>query len=81
MMGDDLLFAVMFPNQSKREVYLPEGEWYHFFTGKRYKGGEIYAFDIADYEILLFARGGAVLPLATPVESISQSTVFDNHAL
>ena len=77
MIGEDLLFAVTFPDQSKREVYLPEGEWYHFFTGKQYKGGESYSFDTADYEMLLFVRSGALLPLAAPVESISETTVFD----
>lgn len=76
MVGKDLLFAVTFPDQTSRQVYLPTGEWIHFFTGQKYSGGNSYTFDVADTEMLLFVRAGAVIPLAQPVEHIDSDTVF-----
>ncbi|MBZ0295508.1 MAG: DUF5110 domain-containing protein, partial [Anaerolineae bacterium] len=49
---------------SKQVVWLPEGEWYHFFTGEHYKGYRwqpVYG-RLAD--IPLFAKAGAIVPLA-----------------
>ena len=40
LLGADLLVApVYLPGQTARTVYLPEDEWVHLFTGKRYSGG------------------------------------------
>ena len=40
MLGDKLLVApLMEPGQRTRELYFPAGNWYGFFTGKKYGGG------------------------------------------
>jgi alpha-glucosidase (family GH31 glycosyl hydrolase) len=51
---------------SRQVVWLPPGEWYDFFSGRRYPGNGWQAIfgDLAD--IPLFARAGAVVPLAQP---------------
>lgn len=38
--GDDLFVApVIRPGAARRKLFLPEGEWVHFFTGREYAGG------------------------------------------
>ena len=39
MLGDNLLVAPIFNDESRAEYYLPTGIWTNFFTGKEYKGG------------------------------------------
>ena len=40
LLGDDLLVAPLLEENAEfREVYLPEGVWYDFFTGVAYQGG------------------------------------------
>lgn len=42
LFGRDMLIApVYLPEQETWKVYLPEDEWVHMWTGKRYKGGEV----------------------------------------
>ena len=41
MFGDTLLAApVTAPGVASREVYLPAGEWFDFYTGERFEGGQ-----------------------------------------
>ncbi len=39
MLGDSLLVAPIFNDESRAEYYLPHGIWTNFFTGKEYRGG------------------------------------------
>lgn len=39
MLGDNLLVAPIFNDESRAEYYLPKGIWTNFFTGKEYRGG------------------------------------------
>lgn len=41
MLGQNILIAPVFTgNTSKRDVYLPKGQWEHFFTGEEYNISE-----------------------------------------
>ena len=65
LFGRELLVApVTKPNAKHAEVYLPDGIWYHFFTGARYEGG-VYQIPVAADEIPVFVREGAILPVNT----------------
>ncbi|MBD3346446.1 MAG: DUF5110 domain-containing protein [Chitinivibrionales bacterium] len=48
---------------SRRVVWLPEGEWFHFFSGKRYAGGGLHACYGTLSDTPVFARAGAIVPL------------------
>jgi len=40
LLGEDILVAPVYKEgENKRSVYLPGGEWIHFFTGKKYEKG------------------------------------------
>ena len=48
---------------SRQVVWLPAGEWYHFFTGEHFTGDSWYAIYGRLADIPLFARAGAIVPL------------------
>jgi alpha-D-xyloside xylohydrolase len=76
--GESMLVCPLtFEDGTEREIYLPEGTWYHFFSKKKYEGGKKYLIH-ADYtEIPVFVKEGAMIPLAQPVQHVEKDTVFD----
>lgn len=68
MFGSELMVAPISEKQdpvsllSRAEVWLPEGEWYDYFTGFKYEGNktcEVYR-HLAEYPV--FAKAGAIIP-------------------
>ena len=61
--GRDLLVAPVFTQgASERDVYLPAGDWYDWWTGERIAGGRTVTREV-DLSIMpLYARAGAVIP-------------------
>jgi len=51
-----------------REVYLPPGEWYDFWTGERYAGSREIVADAPLEKMPLFVRAGSVLPMGPVVQ-------------
>lgn len=76
MMGDDLLVAPLLDDSGKRVVYFPAGTWYNFHTNERYEGGKEQEVSIALDELPLFVKGGTILPLADPLQFITESSIF-----
>lgn len=63
LLGDAILVAPLLEeNQTAREVYLPEGEWYTFFTGKCYHGCQTIS-TTEDMKFPVFIRSGYAVPL------------------
>jgi alpha-D-xyloside xylohydrolase len=58
-----------------REVYLPKGaEWYDFWTGKKYDGGQEIKAD-ASYETMpLFVRAGSIIPMGPFIQYSTEKT-------
>lgn len=76
MVGPDLLAVALFTGQRERRFYLPTGIWHDIFTGETYSGGQHYQRPVTLNQMLLFAAEGTLLPLARPVEHITDKTVF-----
>ncbi len=73
LFGDSLLVApILYPEKS-REVKLPQGKWYDFYTGEEKSGTFIYESE----NMPVFVKDGTLLPLAEPVEFIAKNTVFN----
>ncbi|SFI42407.1 alpha-D-xyloside xylohydrolase [Paenibacillus sp. UNC496MF] len=74
MMGDNLLVAPILNEGTGRSVYLPDGDWYDFWSGTRYIGKQHIVVETT--RIPLFVREGTILPLASN-QSITKDTIFD----
>ena len=63
MFGDNLLVAPLFAEQTSREVILPKGKWYDFYSGEFVGAGEIVQVTAKLNEIPLFVKDGGLIPL------------------
>ena len=62
--GNDFLVAPVMNSENRREVYLPEGKWVHFFTGERLEGRRWIRLEDIPWEIMpVYVREGAEIPL------------------
>lgn len=63
MLGESLLVAPLLEeNQTGRQVYLPQGEWYSLFTGQKFSGGQS-VFAGAELTFPVFLRAGCGIAL------------------
>ena len=66
MWGPDLLVAPVFTKgASSRDVYLPKGEWYDWWTSARATGGQIVARAVDLATMPIYVRAGAIIPVDT----------------
>lgn len=63
MVGDQLLIAPMFTGETKREVVLPKGKWYDFYTGKQVGESEVITITPGLDRIPVFVRDGGIIPM------------------
>jgi alpha-D-xyloside xylohydrolase len=68
LMGERLLVAPVVAGASGREVYLPEGGWFDFWSGKRYAGRQRIQVAAPLEQIPLYIKDGTLLPLAEPTQ-------------
>jgi len=62
--GDDILVAPVMNSESRRDIYLPEGEWVEFFTGQQFAGLKWLNNITVPLEVMpIFVRKGAVIPI------------------
>jgi alpha-glucosidase/alpha-D-xyloside xylohydrolase len=73
--GPALLVApVTTKGATERKVYLPEGDWYDFWTGERHAGRRDVTRKVDLATLPLFVRAGAILPLDPPRQYVAQDT-------
>lgn len=68
LLGDDLLVAPVADPDGRRRVYLPEGDWVHWFTGEHHHGPCWITTRSPIEHFPLYQRAGSLVPLA-PVMS------------
>jgi alpha-D-xyloside xylohydrolase len=66
LVGESLLVAPAFAGEPERAVYLPEGDWFDYWTGKRYGGKQQIRLQVPLEQIPIFVKSGSLLPLAEP---------------
>lgn len=74
MMGPSLLVAPVFTGQTSREVVLPRGDWFDFYTGERVGNGETITIETELSRIPLFVKDGGIIPMMPAVNNISQQS-------
>lgn len=71
MFGSDMLVAPLFEDVTKRNVYLPTGEWIDYQTGKTYSAGW-HEIESGIIPIVVLVRNNAVIPHIKLAQSTSQ---------
>nr|WP_199075585.1 TIM-barrel domain-containing protein [Pedobacter sp. ASV19] len=66
MAGESLLVAPLFTGQTTRQVILPKGKWYDFFTGAYAGNGEVITVTPGLNKIPVYVKDGAVIPMMQP---------------
>jgi alpha-D-xyloside xylohydrolase len=59
-------------SSTTREVYLPSGGWYDFWTNKYYKGGQTILADAPINIIPLFVKEGSILPMTRFMQYVDE---------
>ena len=72
MMGGSILVAPLFNWNTKRDVVLPQGNWYDFYTGELAGNGEVIHIDAGMDKIPLFVKNGAIIPMMPAVRQTSE---------
>lgn len=74
LVGSSILCApVVKEGVVARDVYLPDGEWYDFYSGEKFKGKQYISVKAPVNTVPLFIKAGSVLPIASvAVEHLSQ---------
>ena len=72
MMGKFLLVAPLFNLDEGREVILPKGKWYDFYTGEYAGNGEIINVENGFEKIPLFVRDGGIIPMMPAIRQTSE---------
>jgi len=73
--GRDLLIAPVFtPSASSRDVYLPAGAWYDWWTNAQVAGGRTVRRDVDLATMPIYVRAGAIIPI-DPLRQYTSETV------
>ncbi|HEX3630417.1 MAG TPA: glycoside hydrolase family 31 protein, partial [Candidatus Dormibacteraeota bacterium] len=62
-LGPDLLVAPMLQARGSRDVYLPEGGWYDYWSDRRFEGRAWIDYHAELETLPLFVREGAIIPM------------------
>ena len=83
LFGNELLVApIIVANTTQRDVYLPPGGWYDYWTNRRFDGGRVVTWSGARGQLPLFVREGAIIPLISPdVQTLVDSAYAGNTSL
>jgi alpha-D-xyloside xylohydrolase len=82
--GNELLIAPMLaPDATTRNVYLPRGNWFDFWTAAAHPGGQVLTWTNANQSQLpLFVRAGAIIPmLPTDVRTLCDADYVNNDTI
>jgi len=75
MFGPWLLVAPVIEPGGKRDVYLPEGGWFDYWTGERLQGPKNLRLRVPLDEMPVYVRSGAVIPKMQPALRIPEERI------
>ncbi|MGB7843134.1 MAG: TIM-barrel domain-containing protein [Salinimicrobium sp.] len=68
-----LVSPVVRPGISEKEIYFPKtANWFDFYTGEKHEKGSTANIQLKEEYIPTFVRGGALIPMAKPMQSTSE---------
>ena len=63
LLGDSIMVAPLFAGEEKRDVVIPSGRWYDFYTGRFVGENTLVTLDGNQADIPLFVRDGGIVPM------------------
>ncbi len=79
--GRDLLVAPVFTKgATSREVYLPKGEWYDWWTNAKVAGGQTVTRPVDLATMPIYVRAGAIIPI-DPIRQYTSQSVSEPTTL
>lgn len=63
LFGPAFLVAPIESNKDFAKVYLPEGDWYYLYNGKKYTGAAEYIFECPVHKLPVFVKAGSIIPM------------------
>ncbi|MDE6512219.1 MAG: DUF5110 domain-containing protein, partial [Muribaculaceae bacterium] len=63
MVGESLLVAPLFAGETEREVTLPQGKWYDFYTGEYAGEGQVIKVSPGLDRIPVYVKDGGLIPM------------------
>jgi alpha-glucosidase len=72
LFGPSILVAPVESNKELMKVFLPEGEWYYLFDGKKYNGNQEIFLECPIHKLPVFIKAGAVIPMQPSVMSTAE---------
>jgi len=79
--GRDMLIAPVFEKgATSRDVYLPKGDWYDWWTNAKTTGGQIVSREVDLATMPIYVRAGAIIPF-DPVRQYTSQVVNEPTSL
>ena len=81
LFGEEMLVAPVVAPADKvtglttEDVWLPEGEWIEWLTGKRFAGGRMVKRSFSLDQVPVYVKAGAIVPMQTPTLHTSEKPV------
>jgi len=75
--GDEMLVAPVTDSSGRKDVYLPAGDWYDFFTGEKLKGNQVLRKQYPLERMPVFVRAGSIIPMQRAMEYSDQKPLDD----
>jgi alpha-glucosidase (family GH31 glycosyl hydrolase) len=74
-LGDDLVVAPVADPDGHRRVYLPDGDWVHWFTGESHRGPCWVSTHSPIEHFPLYQRAGSLVPLAAGMAHVGERPI------
>ncbi len=76
MFGNDLMVCpVTVKGAQTRTIYLPEGEWFDYWSGVKYNGKQYIHILTPLDQLPIFVKGGAIIPMQTEMKYMDEKPV------
>jgi len=72
-LGDWLLVCPTTSQQEYAKVYIPEGNWYRFFTDEKVSGSQHLVIETSMEDLPVYAKEGAIIPLQSVVQNTHEA--------
>jgi alpha-glucosidase len=74
LFGPYMLVAPVESNKDFVKVYLPEGDWYYLYNGKKYHGSTEIILECPVHKLPVFVKGGGIIPMQPQKSNTAEVT-------